>query len=109
MSDLISRQEVIDRINKQREHLNPSEDFRDLIGDSAYKTCIEFIERLPSVQKTGKWIEPNGWKDWTPTRCSLCGHDFVEYVGGYEWEPTGDVPNYCPNCGATMVKEEQDG
>lgn len=50
MSDLISRQAVIDRINKQREHLHPDTDNRDFIGDYAYKICIEFIERMPSAQ-----------------------------------------------------------
>ena len=50
MSDLISRQAVIDRINKQREHLHPDTDTRDFIGDYAYKICIEFIERMPSAQ-----------------------------------------------------------
>ena len=46
MKDLISRQAVIDRINKQREHLHPDTDTRDFIGDYAYKICIEFIERM---------------------------------------------------------------
>ena len=49
MSDLISRQAAIDRINKQREHLRPDIYEQDYIGDAAYKICAEFIERLPSA------------------------------------------------------------
>ena len=48
--DLISRQAAIDRINKQREHLQPDIYPQDKVGDAAYRICAEFIERLPSVQ-----------------------------------------------------------
>ena len=50
MNDLISRQAAIDRINKQREHLQPDIYPQDKVGDAAYRICAEFIERLPSVQ-----------------------------------------------------------
>ena len=50
MRDLIERQEAIDRINKQREHLQPDIYPQDKIGDAAYRICAEFIERLPSAQ-----------------------------------------------------------
>ena len=50
MDDLISRQAAIDRINKQREHLEPDVYPQDKIGDAAYRICAEFIERLPSAQ-----------------------------------------------------------
>lgn len=50
MDDLISRQAAIDRINKQREHLQPDIYQQDKIGDAAYRICAEFIERLPSAQ-----------------------------------------------------------
>ena len=50
--DLISRRAVIDRINKQIEHLRPDIYPQDEIGDAAYRICAEFIERLPSAQPT---------------------------------------------------------
>ena len=59
MDELISRQVAIDRINTQREHLEPDVYPQDKIGDAAYRICAEFIERLPSAQperKTGRWI-----------------------------------------------------
>jgi len=58
-------------------------------------------------QKTGRWIKSESWKN-VPTVCSECKHEFTEYVDGYEWEETGDLPNYCPNCGIRMNVEEQD-
>lgn len=48
--DAVSRQAAIDRINKQREHLQPDIYPQDKIGDAAYRICAEFIERLPSAQ-----------------------------------------------------------
>jgi len=54
--DLISRQAVIDRINKQREHLQPDIYPQDEIGDAAYRICAEFIARLPSAQSEQRWI-----------------------------------------------------
>ena len=50
MDDLISRRVAIDRINKQREHLQPDIYPQDKIGDVTYRICAEFIARLPSAQ-----------------------------------------------------------
>ena len=47
--DAISRQAVIDRINKQREGLEPEIYPQDKIGEAAYRVCIGFIKDLPSV------------------------------------------------------------
>ncbi len=103
MDDLISRQAVIDRINKQREHLNPSEDFRDLIGDSAYKTCIEFIERLPSVQKTGHWKLLRKGNDTSDYECTNC----LGILMDVENDDHHELQRYCGMCGARMVGEEE--
>lgn len=54
--DCISRRAAIDRINKQREHLQPDIYPQDKIGDAAYRICAEFIERLPSAQPEQRWI-----------------------------------------------------
>ena len=85
--DLISRQDAIDRINKQREHLRPDMYPQDKIGDAAYRICAEFIERLPSAQqerKRGEWIVQNH-----VVCCSECGEQNMEW-------------NFCPYCGADM-------
>lgn len=56
------------------------------------------IEDLPSMDKPrGKWI---GYE--VPSKCSVCGHDWDEYISGQEIWYDGTVPNFCPNCGAYM-------
>lgn len=64
MSDTISRQAAIDRINKQREHLQPDIYPQDKVGDAAYRICAEFIERLPSVQPERKKMSNKEWVDF---------------------------------------------
>ena len=68
----------------------------------AYYMAIEALER-----KKGRWTKKAEYLD-TPTVCTLCGHEYVEYVEGWEWEDTGDLPNYCPNCGADMRERRED-
>lgn len=93
MSDLISRQAVIDKM-------------AELQGRAATKTELKGIskawkriKKLPSVEperKKGKWeIYVISMLDGEDCRCSECGK-------------TGCVPywNYCPNCGADMRGEE---
>lgn len=94
MSDTINRQDAIDRINKQREHLQPDVYPQDAIGDAAYRICAEFIERLPSAEHTGKWLEDSEWWYQTIYRCSECG------------KQVSNMSNYCPDCGADMRGEE---
>lgn len=60
MNDLISREQAINRIKKQCEHLHPESDSRDYIGQSAYHICIGILEVLPSAEpiircKDCKW------------------------------------------------------
>ena len=92
MSDYIDRQAAIDRINIQRAHLKPKKDFRDALGDTAYRVCIEMIERLPSAEvepvKRGKWIAIGN----TGLAHCKCGYITDRY----------SIYNYCPNCGAKM-------
>ena len=51
-------------------------------------------------QENGKWI---GIGD-IPETCSFCGEDWSKYIIGDKWY-TGEMPNFCPNCGAKMEKE----
>lgn len=47
MDDLARK--IIERINKQREHLKPNLFLQDKIGDAAYRICIEIVERASSA------------------------------------------------------------
>lgn len=48
MDDLVIRK-IIERINKQREHLKPNLFPQDKIGDATYRICIEIVERVSSA------------------------------------------------------------
>lgn len=75
MDDLISRRDTIDRINKQREHLQPDIYPQDKIGDTTYRICAEFIARLPSAQLDGiplEWIDKH--LEWLDN----CDNDFAQ-------------------------------
>ena len=56
------------------------------------------------VEKGASTNRPRG--EWLggeiPNKCSVCGHDWDEYVSGQEIWYEGSVPNFCPNCGAYM-------
>ena len=91
MSDLISRQAVIDTIETDCSW--------DIFNEWGSRTptgecIINAIKSVPSVEperKPGKWVE-NKWGEET---CSECG---------YTHKAEGS--NYCPNCGAKMEVEE---
>lgn len=97
--DCISREAVIERINKQRKGLNPNVFPQDKIGDGVYEICIDFIKRIPSVmskKKVGKWLIV--LNDYEHYICNQCG----------KWINKQEANNYCPNCGAKMEVDEDD-
>mgnify|MGYP003529198571 CR=1 FL=1 len=65
----------------------------------------EFIKQLPAADvqpvKHGKWKHVAGMN----SKCSVCSHYFP--VTEFDSRPF-DI-NYCPNCGAKMDLEENDG
>ena len=95
-NDLISRQAAIDALADM--HCKSDEDgYVWIIRSDAWAR----IDALPSAQPErmkGKWERhycedgnPDGW------RCDYCD----------EWYYFGQtLPNFCPNCGARMTKED---
>lgn len=100
MSDLISRQAAIEMavdvetpqgayeraIYVDDLMALPSADAVEVESATIHNEGITF-----SYRKKGKWINKNGGL----ANCSICG----ERWGAW------DVMNYCPNCGAKMVRE----
>lgn len=92
--DAVSRQAVLDIIDKWYESNRDVENIEDLIVFATY---------LPSVllkPKTGHWIEGEIWEDtdggwgrWQ--KCSVCR------------ESEHHKKNFCPNCGTKMVKPHE--
>ena len=96
MDDLISRQAVLELVGNY---------------DLSMGQVVKAIHALPSVtpkEKTGVWIETYSEIDAKYSRhsykCSECGEFASYFVGGSEdwWDLV--KANYCPNCGARMVK-----
>lgn len=64
---------------------------------SKYATIKNLLDEMDE-QKTGEWIdEPNCWY-----RCSHCRKHYPSIIGTMEY-------NFCPNCGADMREEKDDG
>ena len=86
MSDLISRQAVIDFLKTVKSCL--------VEEDQIFVDClISDVERLPPIdpeQKTGTWVESGDSDDW---HCSECKFKMP-------WKD--QKTPYCPNCGAKM-------
>ena len=98
--DLINRQAALDAFGL-------FEKTRKYGGDySGYDTMLLYeiqqtLEDLPSVtpkQRSGHWIEQDGFDGDTYYDCSECGESFCLIDG----TPTDNLYNYCPNCGAKM-------
>lgn len=103
MSDLISREETISYIEKWKEvnkYYHPYTKNTNIPIDEV----IQVIKDVPSNnQKTGRWIEKDGYDGDTYYDCSECGESFCLIEG----TPTDNLYNYCPNCGAKMKGENK--
>ena len=99
MDDLISRQDAIDALEREKTY---STAYKDGYTQTDYfkqynmglTDGIKALNKLPSAQKRGEWIPVCRGKQ---CNCSVCGegydhtYEFIE-----DW-------NFCPNCGAGMV------
>ena len=80
---------------------------KDYVGPSDIKipvdTVFSILGQVPDAEKQGFWIEEiNLYEGWASHYvCSCC--DFALY-----WEDDS-LPNYCPDCGCKMNKDEQNG
>lgn len=105
MSDLINRQEAIDRLLALS-----YDDWNKGVSTSwanAYSECAEIIRDLPAAQpKIGKWENRNlldtelGMATYTDD-CSVCKLSAIRLIegDGWKWEI---FYQFCPNCGAKM-------
>lgn len=93
MDDLISRPAVLSL---------PKDIVRNMSGEIIEEFVnLEDVKALPSVQleRKGEWIA-NGD---IHKECPFCGEDWDKYVFGEVWD-IGELPNFCPNCGAEMER-----
>ena len=90
-----------------------TENGQEFIGYGTYKPEVlsEFLKEyfMPSAEpKTGKWYI----REYEYFTCSECGEDYWNSCDSTaeakELLETGEVPNYCPNCGARMKGGEEE-
>ena len=116
MSDLISRQELLEKLYEWYKRsiypLNKIATPEYTEGENAaYETAIYEIENAPTVDavevKRGRWMPHPTEREWDV--CSVCGIGTKrrEYglQDGREWVTEWYYP-YCPNCGAKMEVDE---
>ena len=96
MDKLISLQDAIKAIDEKAKRIKCEDTLNGLAG------AIAILFDLPSVKpqepKTGHWLmtgESDVYYDLPSYECSKCGQTSLE---------EGD---YCPNCGARMVEEQE--
>lgn len=79
---------------------------------SFYVEQLKALENIPAAEvapvRRGRWLEtvqPCGWRDEICAECSECGEDFV--LDEWGMEDMENLMHYCPNCGASMVNENE--
>lgn len=60
--------------------------------------CDMAIEALQADRPHGEWIGLN--------ECSVCGKQVIDFIDGWV-DGLEYLPNFCPNCGADMRKENK--
>ena len=99
MSDYISREDVVSKIEHLRDKCGNDEMAFALNWAKALVIKIPVADAKPVVH--GTWIpyteeDDDGCK-YIGHRCSICN----------EWEGFAGDCNFCPNCGADMRKEKK--
>ena len=116
MSDLISRQEMIDKMRLRRALFCKNRvEFMALPKDEKARVdeinnCIADLVNASSVepeQKKGKWIDEKINSYTSRTYCSECGNSapFICVSGdhyGRNMHGETNKTKFCPNCGAKM-------
>ena len=98
MSDLISRQAVIEELHQYF--------FVGFNSDRWWNSThvLQAINGVPTVQpKTGRWIANDDYDGEVYYTCSRCEEPWVTIEG----TPQENRMNYCPHCGARMEVEEK--
>lgn len=82
--------------------LNGFEHFEPERAGDDYKQAAEYWQRMYEQSFTEQTCRNVGYYiDGTRFKCSECG-----YNGWTKWAKDGEdkLPNYCPNCGAKVVR-----
>ena len=84
-------------------------------GNLNTRNVGEAISRVPTAdvveQKKGKWIiKDNPGTGWYRVTCSECGEDVTSMIPVIGFFPNAKPTwNFCPDCGADMREESDNG
>lgn len=105
MSDLISREALIEKIKKRIQHMIPSHDGSHPVTAEG---LINFIESQPTIEAKkvvrGEWVSLTDCSN-AGVYCSVCQKKV--WKEDYAWCNRKNKlrSNFCPNCGADMRKK----
>ena len=117
MSDLISRQDAIDAVEALAYHADKYVMDSDVHEVHGFRTGLAVAERqlslVPSAQperKKGEWIPTQNpqWKAYYHDQCSVCGWWNTKNAVCRDSKKKAHSLNFCPNCGAKMLKEGEE-
>ena len=104
MNDYISREALIDRLNKNLSACN-----HGTFSEMCYSDAIETVKHFPPADvrlvRNGRWVRPHWRNSSYCCDCSECGGEAMHRE--YQWNKKGIYP-ICPNCGAKMCLEDND-
>lgn len=100
--------DAIDLVKYRMKH-NPMKSVEFIQGlQDGYLRVLSDLERLPSAERKGKWIEMGTNKDGTHNiKCSKCGEGY-KTRGHARSIATKTKYKFCPNCGSDNRGEEDD-
>lgn len=104
MSNLISRQEAIEKVRQLNAVVSPISDDVLLVDKAEAMTELMMLPSAEPVRMKGKWIfhetENDRYDDMICPFCKICytvDADRIDDIGF-----TAEDFNFCPNCGADM-------
>ena len=99
MSDYISRQVVIEEIDKWLDSVGYCTVGKGLSYYGELIGCIEDVPTADVVEvKRGKWVDREADLGYEVYQCSVCKEEYCLETGS----PQENGYNFCPNCGADM-------
>ena len=105
MSDYISREAALNLIKELHAEAESPEASEALFEAHERTADLPAADVKPVVR--GEWIGEHirfvGWD----LKCPKCGEEPDYFISGFEWE-VAVPPNFCPNCGADMRKNDAD-
>ena len=101
MSDLISKSELLKKMKWQCRGYCKKCEYSTFLANDEH---CGLIDEQPTVEAkqavNGEWVN-----DWN---CSECNCSYMDYADGDSYRNYSyPLPNFCPNCGADMRKQEK--